>query len=228
MTLYKIQSAPLTCLLVWPRPRCQLGRGHGFVSRSPGNCAPPVYLTLAQVLQAISPAPQELPKESRMNSPFPDTKTRACPGSQRLGLFAAEESWAPEPEATPSSNCWATLCLACPCDHGASHPTTPCSPATSLVLPPLAHVTPSAFLGLPDVPAQSPSRAWYPQPLAQRWGAAPRLIYGPALPLWSSAGLCCASALVRRPHGLLATVSCYVLPKAPPPMTTGRQAHDAW
>ena len=135
---------------MWPRPRCQLGRGYGFVSHSPpGNCAPPVYLTLAQVLQAISPAPQELPKESRMNSPFPDTKTRACPGSQRLGLFAAEESWAPEPEATPSSNCWATLCLACPCDHGASHPHDPLFPCH---LPGAASPGPCDPFSLPRAP----------------------------------------------------------------------------
>ena len=36
----------------------------------PRSCAPPVFLTLAQVLQVISPAPQEHPKDSRMNSPF--------------------------------------------------------------------------------------------------------------------------------------------------------------
>lgn len=80
-SLQEIKSAPLTYLVVWLRPRGQLGSGHGFVSHPfPGNCAPAVYLTPAQALWVISPDAHNLPREKRMKSPFPDEKTGTCTG----------------------------------------------------------------------------------------------------------------------------------------------------
>lgn len=78
------------------------GKCHRFLSHLPaGNYAPTVYQAWAHMLQFISPNPVVLPRESRMNSPFPKENTGVFLGLRTQACLLHWKSWAPEHQATP-------------------------------------------------------------------------------------------------------------------------------
>ena len=158
----------------------------------PRSCAPPVFLTLAQVLQVISPAPQEHPKDSRMNSPFQMWKLERAPGLTARAV-CWEERWVPEPKAS-APDCWAALCLIYSEQKLATH-TTPWSPCTTSPGPCAPFSLPWAL----RYPRSVCIQGLVPSAPCSEPEVALRLVYGLPLMLWVH--LSRASVHVWRPCG---------------------------
>ena len=172
------------------------GRAPGSVTHPlSGSCAPPVFPTLAQVLQVVSPAPQEHPKDSRMNSPFQMWKLERAPGlsAQAVSCRGKLGVWAGD---VRSSNYWAALCLIYS-EQKLATCTTPWSPQHYFPWP---MCTLQSSLDSPISPLSLQPGPGTLSPLLRAGEAIVRLIYG--LPLMPCVHLSCASVHVWRPCGL--------------------------
>ena len=174
----------------------------------PRSCAPPVFLTLAQVLQVISPAPQEHPKDSRMNSPFQMWKLERAPGLTARAVCCRGKmgAWA------QGLRSWL---LGCSLPHllwaEAGHPHDPLIPLHYFPWPmcPLQSSlgSPISSLGLHPGPGTL-------SPLLRAGGRIEISLWSPSHAVSSSVP-CLSSCVEALWSSHFLTVSCYVLPKAP-------------